>query len=89
MTQVRESIPTYEDTLKYWSLVIIEGLTSNAAHIELPLSLKITNSDYFEKILFVVIGCFPKQLAADFAAYQQQEGKGKLPENVHYIKSDQ
>lgn len=67
--------PSLQQVKQFLSLVIIEGDENN--ELRLPYSLKPANSDYFERILFILYNDEPASLINDFCQYSPD--KQSLP----------
>ena len=54
------------------------------------MSLKANNSQYFDKILFLILGEFPERLKDNFLEYTNGDNKWEdgLPHNVCFIGDD-
>ncbi len=81
----RNNYPTASSIKKYWSLVIIE--TDNYSKPRLPVSLMPAKSDYFDRILFLLLGSPSSDLIRDFSMHATSESS-KLPPNVIEAKTD-
>ncbi len=81
----RNNYPTASSIKKYWSLVIIES--DNYSNPRLPASLLPANSDYYDRILFVLMGSPSSDLIRDFSMHATTESS-KLPPNVIEAKTD-
>ena len=62
---VEEYVVPFERLRHYYGLCIIEADNDNQ-NLRLPLSLSPEHSIYFDRILFIVMGAFPKSLLTDF-----------------------
>ena len=67
-TTVEEYIVPFERLRHYFGLCIIEG-DSQTQNLRLPPSLRPEESIYFDRILFIVMGTFPKALLDDFSSH--------------------
>lgn len=65
-TGVEEYIVPFERLRHYFGLCIIETDSENQ-NVRLPPSLSPEHSIYFDRILFIVMGNFPKSLLGDFS----------------------
>lgn len=66
-----KTFPSITTLKKYWSLVIIES--DPQSNPRLPASLLPANSDYFGKIMFILVGSPSSNLIGDFKLHMGNE----------------